>query len=790
VFPSSQTTLRKVKRRDRIARWVITLGGGLIIVSVLGILLLIVAKTIPLFLPATARVLAEIPADIVEKGGPVAALGVDLALDENSHEKWAAAYVLGEDGSLRFFDLLTGSPAGRLALADNGPGVPLLGTSSEKALLLRSSGTPGATAPGGKKTIRAVEESSPGLLTALWSDGSVSLVRVSAASRETPAGAEVPPFSVRTEATIPPENESPLWATARRLEDGAVACAALMPGDHASRGARIVVTRQTVRENLAGEEERHTERLVLTPDVPGSITAMALDSQAAVLYAGTDRGNLLWWRFRPDGQVLAQDIIPAFRDKRAITSLAVLLGDVTLVAGDAEGGVTNWFFMRSGEPQAGAPPVEKLRLVRSLEPHPVAIRRVAAALRKRFVLVTDRDGGVSLDYATSQRRLLSLDAGNPLEKVALSPRADAAVGLDRQGRLIAWRIVCPHPEVSWQTLWGDVFYEGYDKPEMVWQTTGGEEYEPKFCLVPLVFGTLKATFYAMLFAVPLALGAAAYVSHFTTPEFKAWIKPSVELMAAVPSVVLGFLVAQWLAPRIERGLMALVVSAVTIPAVCFVFLVLWRFARRSPKIERTARGREFLLMAPLVVAGIVLAAAVAGPLEHWCFGGNLRLWLAQNFNVRCDQRNTILIAFGLGFAVIPIIFSLAEDALTSVPHSMTAASMALGASRWQTLWRVVLPSASPGIFAAVMIGFGRAVGETMIVLMATGNTPILDWGPLVGMRTLSANIAVEFPEAPPDGTLYRILFLCGVILFVMTFVLNTAAELVRQRLRKRFGQFQ
>ena len=142
----------------------------------------------------------------------------------------------------------------------------------------------------------------------------------------------------------------------------------------------------------------------------------------------------------------------------------------------------------------------------------------------------------------------------------------------------------------------------------------------------------------------------------------------------------------------------------------------------------------------------------------------------------------------MGFAVIPIIFSIAEDALSSVPATLSASSLALGASRWQTLWRVILPSASPGIFAGTMIGFGRGVGETMIVLMATGNTPILDWSPFNGMRTLSANIAVEIPEAPVDGTLYRVLFLCAVLLFLLTFALNTAAELVRQNLRKRYGR--
>ena len=139
--------------------------------------------------------------------------------------------------------------------------------------------------------------------------------------------------------------------------------------------------------------------------------------------------------------------------------------------------------------------------------------------------------------------------------------------------------------------------------------------------------------------------------------------------------------------------------------------------------------------------------------------------------------------------MVPIIFSIAEDALSNVPPSLSAASLALGASRWQTVWRVVLPSASPGIFAGIMIGFGRAVGETMIVLMATGNTPIMDWSIFNGMRTLSANIAVEIPEAPVGGTLYRVLFLCAVILFAMTFVLNTGAELVRERLRKKYMRY-
>jgi len=145
-----------------------------------------------------------------------------------------------------------------------------------------------------------------------------------------------------------------------------------------------------------------------------------------------------------------------------------------------------------------------------------------------------------------------------------------------------------------------------------------------------------------------------------------------------------------------------------------------------------------------------------------------------------------VVGIAMGFAVIPIIFTISEDAFSSVPSHLTAASLALGASRWQTATRVVLPTASPGIFSAVMIGFGRAVGETMIVLMATGNTPVLDWSIFDGMRTLSANIAVEIPEAPHGGTLYRVLFLAAGILFLMTFLVNTIAEVIRQRLRERY----
>jgi phosphate transport system permease protein len=202
--------------------------------------------------------------------------------------------------------------------------------------------------------------------------------------------------------------------------------------------------------------------------------------------------------------------------------------------------------------------------------------------------------------------------------------------------------------------------------------------------------------------------------------------------------------------------------------------------------DRVRPGMEIALIIPLILLGGLVALGIGPLVESGVFGGDFRLWLQSALGLVYDQRNSLVVGLAMGFAVIPIIFTIAEDSFSSVPQHLTAASLALGASRWQTAIGVVLPTASPGIFSAIMIGFGRAVGETMIVLMATGNTPVLDWSVFNGMRTLSANLAVEIPEAPYGGTLYRTLFLAGLVLFLMTFLVNTVAEIVRQRLRERY----
>ncbi|HSE95095.1 MAG TPA: ABC transporter permease subunit, partial [Methylomirabilota bacterium] len=390
-------------------------------------------------------------------------------------------------------------------------------------------------------------------------------------------------------------------------------------------------------------------------------------------------------------------------------------------------------------------------------------------------------------YGTTGATFLQVRTeGGGAGPLAFAPKADGVLTVDAGGRLSHWELDNPHPEVTWRSLFGRVWYEGYPRPEYVWQSTGGtDDFEAKLSLTPLIYGTLKGTFYAMLFAVPLALLSALYASQFMHPMIKGYVKPTVEIMAALPSVVLGFIAGLWLAPRVERVVPGLFLMPLVVPTLVLLALGAWRLIPLGLR-KRIRAGTEVFLLVPVVLLASWVAFTLGGLLETAALGGNYRGWLLDTLGLTYDQRNSLVVGFAMGFAVIPIIFTIAEDALSNVPPHLTAGSLALGATRWQTALRVVLPTASPGIFSAIMIGFGRAVGETMIVLMATGNTPVMDWSIFNGFRALSANIAVEIPEAPEGGTLFRVLFLAALLLFAMTFVVNTAAELVRLRLRTKY----
>ncbi|WP_422730994.1 ABC transporter permease subunit [Litchfieldella qijiaojingensis] len=376
--------------------------------------------------------------------------------------------------------------------------------------------------------------------------------------------------------------------------------------------------------------------------------------------------------------------------------------------------------------------------------------------------------------------------------------AGEPLGFDAEARLL-WsdttgieRLVvdAEHAEVNWDTLWRPQHYQGHAESQHRWQASVTDSAdEPKYGLAPLAWGTLKAAAYALLFAIPLALGAAIHSSCFMSRQLRHRLKPTIEMMEAMPGVVIGFVAGLVLAPYIERHLAGAFALLLVLPMGLLVGG--WAWSLLSPHLrQRLPLGWAGLWLMPWLAVLIALSLWLSPALERVFFGGDLHLWLEQVLGLDYVSRNAMIVGLAMGFAVIPTIYALTEDALSGVPASLGEGALALGATRWQTLWKVLLPAASPGIFSAVMIGAGRAVGETMILLMATGNSAMMTLSPLEDMRSMAANIAIELPEAALGGTHYRLLMLSALLLFVFTFCVNTLAEVVRGRLKRRYRRLE
>ena len=473
---------------------------------------------------------------------------------------------------------------------------------------------------------------------------------------------------------------------------------------------------------------------------------------------------------------LTASLLPA---GTTMTAAAPLLGRYSIAIADSDGGIRQWVLLRDD-------PGYSLSGIRQFDVGTPAESIIVEPRRKGFATL-DAEGTMKVLYPTSRRIVAKIKTElKPGTVAAISPRSDYLVAESAVGQIDSFKIHNEHPEISWGTLWAKVWYEGYPEPVYSWQSSSADnDFEPKFSLTPLAFGTLKAAFYALLFAVPIAIMGAIYTAYFMAPSMRALVKPGIEIMAALPTVILGFIGGLWLAPIIEANLSSVLGIFVVLPIGLFVFALLWWFL--PERLTKPFAGWYGLLVVPLII-GMVAASFHVGPwLEDSLFGGNSRTWFRDVMGLDFDQRNALVVGLIMGLAVIPTIFSIAEDAIYGVPRHLSNGSLALGATPWQTLTRVVLLTASPGIFSAFMIGMGRAVGETMIVLMATGNTPLMNFNIFEGMRTFAANIAVELPESEVGSSHYRILFLAALVLFMITFAFNTVAEIVRQRLRLRYG---
>ncbi len=500
------------------------------------------------------------------------------------------------------------------------------------------------------------------------------------------------------------------------------------------------------------------------------------------LYLLNEDGAIAYYDIRKKDKPLHIEDVSVLGEGNMPTSLEFLLGGISLLLADDHGNIHQLFLVRGEDGERHLTPIRKFKS------GDAEVSSISIELLRKGFIVTDVTGNVSVFHTTASRHLLTQNiTDKPIANLGIAPRSDKLIVEDVSGQLHVWELDSEHPEASLSSIWGKVWYESYPEPDYIWQSSSASsDFEPKFSLTPLTFGTFKAAFYAMLLAMPLAICGAIFTAYFMAPKMRGVVKPSIEIMEALPTVILGFLAGLWLAPFVEAHLPGVFATLLALPLGILLASFVWWHVPHQIKVS-ISDGWQAALLIPVVILCGWLVLGLSPWFERVLFDGNMRLWLTDTMGIGYDQRNSIIIGIAMGFAVIPTIFSIAEDAVFSVPKHLSSGSLALGATPWQTLVRVVLPSASPGIFSGTMIGLGRAVGETMIVLMATGNTPIMDFSIFEGMRTLSANVAVELPESAVDSTHFRILFLAALVLFIFTFFFNTIAEIVRQRLRVKYS---
>lgn len=545
-----------------------------------------------------------------------------------------------------------------------------------------------------------------------------------------------------------------------------------------STGSQLHVLSLSQEENMmTGETTSELTRIEL-PHMTEVVKAIYIDPRQQWLYVINGRAQADVFSLRDRSLNGRYKLL---EDGNAEVSASTqLVGGVSLIIGSSTGGLAQWFMARDTDGEL------RLEHIRDFQMGTTPIVQITGEERRKGFVALDASGKLGVFHSTAHRTLLVDQVAQGPGVMGLSPRADEII-VEEGGKLLPMSLRNPHPEVSWSALWSKVWYENYDGPKYVWQSTASStDFEPKLSLAPLTYGTLKAAFYAMLLAAPLAIAAAIYTAYFMAPGMRRKVKPVIELMEAMPTVILGFFAGLFLAPYLEGHLPGIFSLLLLTPIGILLAGFIWSRLPESFRL-RVPDGWEAAILIPVVLLVGWLSLGMSPYMEAWFFGGDMRMWITNDLGITYDQRNALVVGLAMGFAVIPNIYSIAEDAVFSVPRGLTLGSLALGATPWQTMTRVVILTASPGIFSALMIGMGRAVGETMIVLMATGNTPIMDMNLFEGMRTLAANVAVEMPESEVGGSHYRVLFLAALVLLLFTFVMNTLAELIRQRLRKKYS---
>jgi len=722
--------------KDRIASIGIAFGGMAVIGAVLLIFFYLLFEIMPLFRDASISKLTEF--DIASTSRDV----IYLATEEQAEVGLRVA----RDGEFKFFRLADGTVLKTLHL-DEGESISAFGVKSEesqqfvvatdKGRVLFGKHDYHVSFPDNKRLIEP---------TILW----------------------------LYKDAINIKTETPLQDVAFNDSEEALLVAGV------DAGGRLQLWRFNRKHDFLMDETTYEQQAVELPNLNANFKRVALDASQRWLFALSSDNQLHVFNIGDsvNGSVTLQARTAL---NKAVTDMRMLVGGISLLVSHDDGSVVQWFMSRDGAEW-------KLSNVREFDTGIKQGGLIATEQRRKGFEIADRSGAIHLCHSTADRCVLSEKvAEGPLRAVAMAPRANTMLVESDGGKLQVWRVDNRHPEVSWSALWSKVWYENYEKADYIWQSSAANnDFEPKYSFMPLAFGTLKAAFYSLLLGAPLAIMGAIYTAYFMSPKMRGKVKPLVELMGALPTVILGFLAGLWLAPFMEHHLasifMLLFIMPIAVLAVSFLYTKLPAGIRHS-----IPEGWEGAMLVPVILLIGWFCVAANGYVELLFFKGDMRTWISHEVGIPFDQRNALVVGIAMAVAVIPMVFSIAEDAIFSVPKHLSYGSLALGATTWQTLVGVVLPTASPGIFSALMIGLGRAVGETMIVLMATGNTPIMEANIFEGMRTLAANIAVEIGETEVGGTHYRVLFLAALVLFTFTFLVNTVAEVVRQRLRTKYG---
>ncbi len=758
--------------KNSLAKWLITLGGISVLFTLVLIFMYLLYVVKPIFESAKIESTVKVSLDL-KNDEKILGTGVD--------ELQELAYQITSSGNIDFYHLKASDPKGSNQFA--------VGDSSLSAYLLTSDDF------NQDKITRVVNSFSANKLLHTIT-GKTLLIQPSFYAKYANDSREIIPqvnYPLGHDSLTIDEEQSPFSQLGFAMDDERIVFVGF------TQDKRLVKTTFIAEDDFSSSsdgDDVEYETIFQQIELPtGSVDEIKVTPDLGLAFVRS-ASTVYVYSLNDDEEVsLKATITPTLHnDDTYLTSMALLSGSSSVLLGDSSGRISQWFEVAT---ESG----REFKQIRSFETNDSNNKKVSNAItaiyteqyRKSFYTMTD-SGMVNVFYTTSSAHLWQgqLVSSQP-EAFAIAPRANGliVIGHDESNKnqkvLQAFSVHNEHPEVTWQALWQEVWYEGYPEPDYIWQSTSGsDDFEGKFSLVPISFGTIKAALYAMLFAVPIALTAAIYTAYFMTPGMRKKVKPTIEMMEALPTVILGFLAGLWLAPLMEEYLPAIFLLFIFLPLSTLITAFAWYNLPNNLK-DKLPETLAPLLLIPVMILATYAAFSLSGVLELTLFNGDMRQYLTNDLGINFDQRNALVVGIAMGFAVIPTIFSMAEDAIFSVPGHLTSGSLALGATQWQTLIGVVLLTASPGIFSAVMMGLGRAVGETMIVLMATGNTPILDWSIFQGMRTLAANIAVEMPESEVGSSHYRILFLAAFVLFIFTFIFNTAAEFVRQRLREKYS---